>query len=483
MTGSSWSWPRRRRLALVISGGVAAAAVVAAVLSSQASDWQPLGLLLTLAAFAVASEVFAFRLSPTVYSDQPSWLFSPSAAFVLAAVFLGPAPALVLGWLSLVAGWVGQRSQWRDMVANFANYGVFSITAGWLAELVMGGRPGEYGSGIFALVVGVYVWILAVSFVLNLGYGLLAYGESLRERTGNTWRMELLVEAPLILLTALTALVYVSEGLPALAVLAAVQLLFLALARELARSLERGAVLQQRTDELQELHEDLARHVDRISELSASRGLLVGQVLSAAENERRRLAESLHDEAMQNLLTARQDLTDPVNTERARVGLDATIDQLRDAIFELHPAVLRQVGLAAAVEAVAERAGERGGFRFVLDLDSKAAAGQDFFLFTVLRELLANAAEHAGASVVTVRISDVPDAVLVEVGDDGHGFEAGRLHRALEEGHIGIASLTERIEALGGTMTIDSAPGSGTAVRALIPQAARKAVPVPEAVS
>ena len=131
----------------MISGCVAGAAVVAAVLSSQASDWQPLGLLLTLAAFAVASEVFAFRLSPTVYSDQPSWLFSPSAAFVLAAVFLGPAPALVLGWLSLVAGWVGQRSQWRDMVANFANYGVFSITAGWLAELVMGGRPASTAAG------------------------------------------------------------------------------------------------------------------------------------------------------------------------------------------------------------------------------------------------------------------------------------------------------------------------------------------------
>ena len=477
MTGSSWSWPRRRRLALVISGCVAGAAVVAAVLSSQASDWQPLGLLLTLAAFAVASEVFAFRLSPTVYSDQPSWLFSPSAAFVLAAVFLGPAPALVLGWLSLVAGWVGQRSQWRDMVANFANYGVFSITAGWLAELVMGGRPGEYGSGIFALVVGVYVWILAVSFVLNLGYGLLAYGESLRERTGDTWRMELLVEAPLILLTALTALVYVSEGLPALAVLAAVQLLFLALARELARSLERGAVLQQRTDELQELHEDLARHVDRISELSAGRWLLVGQVLSAAEDERRRLAESLHDEAMQNLLTARQDLTDPMNVERARAGLEATIDQLRDAIFELHPAVLRQVGLAAAVEAVAERAAQRAGFRFSLNIDPRAGEGQDMFLFMVIRELLANAAEHSGASLVEVGISDLPDGVLIEVTDDGRGFEEQRLSRALEEGHIGLALLAERVEAVGGTLSIDAGPGRGTAVAVRIPESVRAATP------
>ena len=123
---------------------------------------------------------------------------------------------------------------------------------------------------------------------------------------------------------------------------------------------------------------------------------------------RRRLAESLHDEAMQNLLAARQDLESlvaPADIARARGALDATIDQLREAIFGLHPAVLERVGLAAAVEAVAERHARRVGFQTHVNVEPSAASDRDVLVFTVCRELLANAAAHSGASIVSVAVT------------------------------------------------------------------------------
>jgi two-component system NarL family sensor kinase len=176
------------------------------------------------------------------------------------------------------------------------------------------------------------------------------------------------------------------------------------------------------------------------------------------------------------LLVARQDLVGELraaNLHRARAALDAAIDQLRDAIFELHPAVLEHVGLAAAVEAVAERAARRGGFEVAVEIEVSSSGGPsegDVLLLMTSRELLANAAEHSGASRVTVRIFEPQGRVFLEVRDDGCGFERRRLRRALEEGHIGLASTAERIAAVGGTFEIESTPGSGTTIRASVPR-------------
>jgi len=308
-------------------------------------------------------------------------------------------------------------------------------------------------------VVGAYAWVLIVSFLLNAIYGAFVFGESIRPLFGHEWRLQLFVECPIMLITGLAAYVYATSGLAALAALAAMQLVFVVLARELHRSYERADALQQ--------------HAQQISELSASRSRLVDQILSAEEGERRRLADTLHNDAMQNLLAARQDLAGDflLDPERARAALDATIDQLRDAIFELHPAVFDHVGLAAAVEATADRAARRGEFEASVDVSVSAADPErDALLFTVVRELLANAAHHSSASRVNVRIREVLDSVIVEVSDDGCGFHPRRLHEALEMGHIGLASSAERIEAFGGTFDVDSHPDLGTLVRVSVPR-------------
>ena len=113
-------------------------------------------------------------------------------------------------------------------------------------------------------------------------------------------------------------------------------------------------------------------------------------------------------------------------------------------------------------------------------MERAAASDHDVLVFTVCRELLANAAAHSGASEVSVSVTTLPDAVRLEVADDGHGFEHLGLGTALEQGHIGLASASERIEALGGTFEIDSRLGAGTLVRATIP-VPRDAAAEPEA--
>jgi two-component system NarL family sensor kinase len=455
--------------------------ICVAVGSSEVSDWQPLELVFVLGAFAIASDLLSVRIKGIAAADggTTGWWFTVNAPYVLAAVFLGAAPAASIAAVSLLIVEIRSRTRWRDAVANYANYGAHLVALALIASWVI--EEGDLAAGdvrVPLLVVTLYELGVVMSFFLNAAYGALAYGEVIRDAARNVWRLQLAAESPIVLATGLTAYIYGTTRVGALVVLVALQLIFISLARELRLSYERADALKSHAEELVVLHGDLANHATQISELSASRGRLVGQILSAEEGERRRLAESLHDDAMQNLLAARQDLESvvaPAYVARARAALDATIDQLREAIFELHPAVLERVGLAAAVEAVAERHARRVGFETRVNVDPSATSDRDVLVFTVCRELLANAAEHSGASHVAVVLRGHPRSIVLDVVDDGSGFERQGLKAAVERGHIGLASASERIEALGGTFEITSRIGHGTHVRATIPVSASDA--------
>ena len=207
----------------------------------------------------------------------------------------------------------------------------------------------------------------------------------------------------------------------------------------------------------------LTRRSREITELAESRGRLVADALSAEDRARRRLAEALHDEALQNLLAARQllDADDPESAALAREGIDEGVAQIRRAVFDLHPYLLEQAGLGAAVEAVAARAGERGGFAATVDIDRAAAGLHDQLLFAIARELLANCAKHAQASNVAVTIRRLEDAVELTVVDDGRGIDLARARQAPLRGHIGLASCAERAEAIGGEFEITPRPDAG----------------------
>ena len=204
-----------------------------------------------------------------------------------------------MGFTVLAISTVLERTPWRYALANLANHGVIAVSAALLTEAASHALDLESDDLTFALlVVAAYIYILAVNLMLTVGYGALADGESAAAAMPVLWRGQMEAEAPLVLLTGLTAYGYATSGLGALVVLAGVQLWFIRSARELHRSVERG---------------------DRISELSASRNRLVEQILRAEESERRRLAEALHDEAVQNLLAARQDLAEAERRWRWRM--------------------------------------------------------------------------------------------------------------------------------------------------------------------
>jgi two-component system NarL family sensor kinase len=217
----------------------------------------------------------------------------------------------------------------------------------------------------------------------------------------------------------------------------------------------------------------LARRGERIEQLAESRGRLVAQAMDAEDRERRRLAEALHDEAIQNLLAARQDLDGggDESLARAQLGLDRTVSQLREAIFDLHPYVLEQAGLEAALRAVAEQLARRAGFSWEVSVASSATGEYDQLILSIGRELMTNVARHADASRLSLTVERAGGAIVLEVADDGRGVDPQELATAVGRGHIGLASASERAEALDGAFRIWGEPGRGTRVRVSLPGA------------
>jgi two-component system NarL family sensor kinase len=218
----------------------------------------------------------------------------------------------------------------------------------------------------------------------------------------------------------------------------------------------------------------ISQLISDLREVSASRGQHVAAAIDAEERERRKLAEALHDDAVQNLLAARQDV---VEAERgnatyladARASIERTVSQLREAIFELRPPLLEDAGLQATLEAVAERHARQGGYHASVHVTDDGSRIDDQLMFSFARELLINAAKHARCSHVEVTVDRRHDSLTLEVTDDGVGFGHEQQMTAVRNGHIGLASIAERAHALGGKLTITGQRGHGTRVTIDIP--------------
>jgi two-component system, NarL family, sensor kinase len=222
----------------------------------------------------------------------------------------------------------------------------------------------------------------------------------------------------------------------------------------------------------------LQQHERAIASLAEQRGQLATHALTAEQRERRRLAELLHDESVQTLSLARQELLDYHRTgrdasfERARSAIDETLAQLRGEIFELHPYVLDHAGLVAALNAIADRSAQRMGAEITVAVDPAATGRHDELIVVLARELLNNAVKHSGAARVEVTVAADAELVELAVRDDGRGFDPARRAASLLDGHIGLASSEQRVLAAGGTLVVSSTPGNGTTVRVTLPPAA-----------
>jgi two-component system, NarL family, sensor kinase len=219
----------------------------------------------------------------------------------------------------------------------------------------------------------------------------------------------------------------------------------------------------------------LGRRTEQVNRLAEERSRLLADALEAEQRERRTLAESLHDNALQNLLSARHELEEAAEEtthpalDRADTALVETLGQLREAVFALHPYVLEEAGLKAALRSVSQQASTRAGLDLELDLRYENRHPREPLLFSAARELLSNVVRHADASRVVVRLVEERSEVELAVEDDGRGFPPERLAEGLAEGHVGLASQRVRIEAAGGSMHVASAPDQGTRVAIRLP--------------
>jgi two-component system, NarL family, sensor kinase len=214
----------------------------------------------------------------------------------------------------------------------------------------------------------------------------------------------------------------------------------------------------------------LARRTELVARLAQARSRLLSDALAAEQRERKALAEALHDHAIQNLLSARHELEEAGEKlshpalSRADAALAETVGQLREAVFDLHPYVLDEGGLEAALRSIGRQAASRAHLELRLDLHYPARHPQEQLVFSAARELLANVVRHAQATEVTLRLVEADGELELAVGDNGRGFPIEQLAERLADGHIGLATQRVRVEAAGGRMDVVSAPGAGTRV-------------------
>lgn len=221
------------------------------------------------------------------------------------------------------------------------------------------------------------------------------------------------------------------------------------------------------------------RREQRIIALAQARGRLVAQVIDSEERAHKRISDVLHDHVIQDLLSARQDLTDartgdPTALDRAEHAVDLALRQLRNTIEDLDPYLLDHLSLATALRAIAERLTRRADYRVQLDIQPAACGIHDALIASLARELLSNAGKHANASSVRLDLIRRDDTIILEITDDGRGFTRAQALAALRAGHIGLASIRERLEAVDGALEIDSTPGNGTRARCLLPAHSRQ---------
>jgi signal transduction histidine kinase len=200
--------------------------------------------------------------------------------------------------------------------------------------------------------------------------------------------------------------------------------------------------------------------------------------------ERQRIARDLHDSVSQSLFsttlhvrTAQRalaleglDATGPVGQELSEVGqlTRGALAEMRALILELRPGALAEEGLVAALTKQASALSAREGLVIEVDgPDERLPLGPEVEeqLYRLGQEALANVVKHAGASSATVRIAAEEETVLVEVSDDGRGFDPA----AVGPEHFGLRSMRGRVADLGGRLEVMSAPGRGTVLRVEVP--------------
>ncbi len=205
--------------------------------------------------------------------------------------------------------------------------------------------------------------------------------------------------------------------------------------------------------------------------------MLSRRLITAQEEERRAIARELHDDFGQVLTALRLNLQrrPSGDTESNLALVDGAILRMRDLATDLRPPQLDELGLESSLRWYMQREAARAGVDITLDiapLDEAPSAAVATTCFRVAQEALTNVVRHARARHVTVELRRVDDDLDLVVRDDGVGFDVAEARaRAARGASQGLLGMEERVELVSGALTIESAPGRGTTVHALLPLA------------
>jgi signal transduction histidine kinase len=255
------------------------------------------------------------------------------------------------------------------------------------------------------------------------------------------------------------------------------------LARSILSAIERFSI---HMDLMQERAQMESRVIERTAELIRANvhlRALAARLVSAQEDERRRISLELHDETGQSVTALRLSLAliqaelpaEPVGLQQKvseAIDLaDTAMERLRTLAHNLHPPALERVGLDQTLRDTCQRLERHSGL-------SVEYRGADFSalpshyqisIYRIIQEALTNVVKHAQAQNVWVEINRDAETISLEVRDDGRGFWLSAGHFTADNSGLGLVGIQERAEAIGGSLSVISAPGKGTRILASIP--------------
>ncbi|HTM03424.1 MAG TPA: ATP-binding protein [Vicinamibacterales bacterium] len=226
------------------------------------------------------------------------------------------------------------------------------------------------------------------------------------------------------------------------------------------------------------LEQRLRRQRDKDLQNTSDLQRLSAQLITAQEDERRTIARELHDEVGQVLTAIKMELSvaqraiDSAGVpgrplQSAQTITDSALHSVRDLSRLLHPSLLDDLGLPAAVRAYTGRFSERHGIRVDLQvegMDARIEGRLEAAVYRIMQESLTNIARHAGVTTCRIRLVRSGDRLQLTVQDDGRGFDPREREGATSRRGLGLIGMRERATQFGGRFILDSAPGRGTRV-------------------
>ncbi|HXX59080.1 MAG TPA: sensor histidine kinase, partial [Dehalococcoidales bacterium] len=229
--------------------------------------------------------------------------------------------------------------------------------------------------------------------------------------------------------------------------------------------------------------QNIARDVTLERKLADNLRMYARQITRAQEEERNRIARELHDDTIQGLIILSRHVDDMISSlskrskmagplEELHKEIEATLVRMRLFVQDLRPPTLDYLGLLPALRELVSQTNKQQTFLVEFTVDGKEESfspEENLLIYRIVQEALHNIWKHAEATHVSVKLTFGEDDTLVEIHDDGKGFVVGEGSRFLRSGKIGLASMQERADLVGGSLSIQSKPGEGTTVRLDIP--------------